>query len=440
MASAIVSVGFLFCAVALISKLVGDGRSDEGMILDMGGRLSRLFATHGEAHDEANKTDVNNHDFVPANPAPPISPLVARGLVLLTSVFVPLSQASDHLDEIYAALATNILNKFIVEVHVLTESDCFLVKHRLAQQVAKMPRGPAIKENIDSKLTCNSTTHGGQPSYADFFRYANATLAEKMVLLSSADVVFDETLGLIDPHPVMQHELAYILSVMSPPHNGQYKKVFNRECDTSPRCAVGAWQGGGAWGQGPGGGNSWDSYVFAPPFSPRMDLSHVDHPLTFPGAKNLAAFQLEVYGNLTLYNPCFHVHAYHWHCRGSKMHDEDPTERADRPHWYTEMMKQPSHTPWNAVEKIFPCWHCPGVDMPTNAARRSDYCRKGHLLEAKDVPELGNNFRIPWISGGICCSNLDICDKLLVQSLPHCLKAADVDCVTWEFTAEHVYY
>jgi hypothetical protein len=434
-ASVVVLLGIVMYALAFHRKGGTCGGSDGGLALS-----ARFYTTPREAHEQDNETNLTNHDFVPANPAPSFSPLVVRGLVLLTSTFVPRTHPSEHFKEIYAAIATNLLNKFIVEVHLLTESDCLIVKAHLEEQVLQISDGLAIRESMDSKLTCTSTKHGRQPSYADLFRYANVTLAGKMVLLSSADVVFDETLGLIDPHHIMRHEHAYILSVMPPPHNGQYKKVFNQECDASPRCAVGAWQGGGSWGQGPGSGNSWDSYVFAPPLSPRMDLSHINHTLTFPGAKNLAAFQLEVYGNLTLYNPCFHVHAYHWHCLGGKMHDRDPTLRADRPLWYTKMMGQPPHHPWDAVERIFPCWRCPGVDIVKEALRPAESCWKGHLLKAKKVAELQTNFRYPWISATICCSSVDICDKLLVESLPHCLNATDVDCVTWEFTGDHLYY
>jgi hypothetical protein len=364
-----------------------------------------------------------------------------QGFVLLTSAFTPEGHsASQHLDEIYAAIATNLLNRFIVEVHLLTESDCHAVTGLLRQHSKAMPDESTIRQSIDRKLTCVSTPLGRQPSYADFFHYANTSLGRRMVLFSNADVVFDETLGDIDPNPIMRREYGYILSVKSPPHNGQYKKVFDSECDNQPRCTVGAWHDGGQWGQREGWGNSWDSYIFAPPLSPHVELSHIDLFMNFNGAESVAAFQLEKNGNLSLHNPCMHVHAYHWHCKGGKMHDSDPNIRADRPKWYTDLHHLPPHFPPDAVARIYPCWDCPGIDMPRGAVDREDYCQEGSLLGVDEVPELAATFRTPDISVRICCKEAKACRKLPIKSLPHCVTATDVDCVTWEPTGKHLYY
>jgi hypothetical protein len=360
---------------------------------------------------------------------------------LLSSAFAP-RDANEHVTEIYAAIATNIMNRFIKEVHLLTESDCHAVKLLLLRQIEAMPREQSYRDSMEKKLTCVSTPLGRQPSYADFFHYANSTLRQSTILLSNADVVFDETLGLIDLAPIRRRERGYVLSVKPPPHNGQYKQVFHRECDSQPRCTVGSWQGGGRWGQQEGWGNSWDSYIFATPLSPHIDLAHIDLFMNFNGAESIAAFQLEKNGNTTLHNPCMHVHAYHWHCLGQKMHPMSPDVRADRPKWWTDKHGLPPHYPHDAVGRIYPCWDCPGIHMPQGSVDRERYCQDGSLHGPEQIPELADHFRTQAIGVKICCKDKDTksCSKLPIKSLPHCLNATDVDCVSWEFSGKHLYY
>jgi hypothetical protein len=371
-----------------------------------------------------------------------MSPEKRGGLVLLTSAFLESGEESEHVAEIYSAIALNLLNKFIAEVHILTENDCHAVLRRLQHQVARMPGDwqPKMKASIDAKLGCTSTPGGRQPSYADFFGHANRTMKHRVVLLFNGDVVLDESLGLIDPLPIMTHSHAFVLSVQPPPSNGFYKEVFNRECDNTPRCVVGAWNHGGDWGQSVGSGSSWDGYVFAPPLPGTMHLGHIDLFMNFNGAESLAGFQLEANSNLTLYNPCYHVHAYHWHCQGGKTHSRDPMVRADTPLWYTKMLHLPPHWPHDAVMDIFPCWSCPGVDRPKGAVGPSGYCQAGTLFGLEEAPYLEGSFRTPLIEAGICCKNPATCSHLPVNELPHCEIATDVDCVTWESTENHTYY
>jgi hypothetical protein len=197
--------------------------------------------------------------------------------------------------------------------------------------------------------------------------------------------------------------------------------------------------GGGTWAQ-TYGGNSWDSYIFSPPLASTMDLNHIAIQMNFMGAESLAAFQVEFNGHLTLYNPCYHIRAYHWHCIGGKLHDPSPTMRADRPYWYTQMMGQPPHSPWDAVDNLFPCWNCPGVLLSKGAVATPKYCQNGTLLSVNEIPALHQSFKYPTINVGVCCKQYQGCGNLPVQWLPHCSNATDVDCVTWEFNNYHHYY
>jgi hypothetical protein len=362
-------------------------------------------------------------------------------MVLLTSVFVPPPGESfnQHIEEVVAAVNTNFRSEFLVEVHILTENDCYEIVRLLKQSAERMPDSQEIMRKMDEKLTCKSTGDRKQPSYADFFRYANETLLNRVVLFSNADVVFDETLGLIDLAAVRRQEYGYVLSVRSPPHGGEYLRVFHRECDNTNRCAVGSWQGGGSWGQ-KYGGCSWDSYIFAPPLSSKMDLPHVNIIMNLNAAEYLAGYQLEVRANLSLYNPCYHVHAWHWHCLGGKMHSRSIYDRADRPLWYTQHFHLPPNREPDAVVDVLPCWNCPGIRMPRGAVGAGKHCQNGSEKGPKEVTALKHNFRYPHVNGGICCKSSETCWKLPVEQLPHCQQADDVDCVTWESTNEHSYH
>jgi hypothetical protein len=360
-------------------------------------------------------------------------------MALLVSAFLPPPNPNAHIQEIFAAINTNFLNRFLVEVHILTESDCIELEHELIQHANTMPDEHEIIRQIDQKLTCARTRDRKQPTYADFFRYANETLSGKVVLFSNADVVFDDSLGLVEPGPLKRHEHGYILSVSPPPHDGVYKRVFHRECDNTPRCVVGNWQGGGSWGQ-TYAGCSWDGYIFSPPLSSKMNLSHIDVIMNMNGAENLAGYQLEVGASISLHNPCYHVHAWHWHCQGGKMHTRNNFVRADHPAWLTRHWGQPPHSPADAVDHALPCWNCPGVKLPEGSVGPKEYCRDGTILNSTWVSSLTDHFRSPLVSLGICCKEPHSCWKLQVEWLPHCLKPEDVNCVTWEVVAPHRYY
>jgi len=179
-----------------------------------------------------------------------------------------------------------------------------------------------------------------QPTYTAFFQYANEHMQGRIVLLSNTDVAFDSTLSLVRRGILAAGRIGFVLSVQSPPHRGQYREVFGSECDVPNRCLYKS----GMFGDG----MSFDAYIFHSPLLGRkkVDWRHIDHVMNLYGAENRAAFELEVHAGVNLSNPCRHVHAFHWHCKGGKMHGERRiTIRGNREN----------------LGKVVPCWDCPGL-------------------------------------------------------------------------------
>jgi hypothetical protein len=142
------------------------------------------------------------------------------------------------------------------------------------------------------------------------------------------------------------------------------------------------------------------------------------------GGENRAAYQLEIKAGLKLYNPCMHVHAFHWHCIGGNMHHTDDRVGTDSKN----------------LGGVLPCWDCPGVDYPPGHNASSSLCQHGQLESVKvrklSGKKIGKVFRK--------LANVKIClsrgkgmtqQELLGRwqnnrwSVSHCRAASDVDCI-----------
>jgi hypothetical protein len=299
-----------------------------------------------------------------------------------------------------------------------------------------------VKWDLDrymDKLQCATVLETPMPTYADYFAYSDGVLPGRVVVVAQPDVVFDSTLGLIDREAILKRRHGYILAVKPPPMDGEYREAFGADCANTPTCAVGAWQGGGPWGQSELAGSSWDAFVFAPPVTLNMSMTKIAIGTDVPGSERLAAFQLETAARISLFNPCEHVHAQHWHCLGDAF-AASPNEPADKPLWYNALHTAPTDKPKDAVDSIFPCWECPGIQMPPNYPKRQHLCMAGTLQTADQNWALKMAFRWPWINASICCGNAAKCDQLPIPSLPYCRTVGDLDCVIWEFECAHHYY
>mmetsp|Transcript_591 Transcript_591/g.1617 ORF Transcript_591/g.1617 Transcript_591/m.1617 type:complete len:418 (-) Transcript_591:65-1318(-) len=336
-----------------------------------------------------------------------------RRFVLVTSLFVPTDTSSGHTIELFAALVVNLANPFIEDVHVLLESagkdECAGFPATLA---AYAPAG--LAPNGMGKITCVPV--GRQPTYADFFKYVNSALPQRDVLLANTDVVFDATLSLLE-RP-LRTDMAHVLSVQPPLYSGRYKEIFGTECSSTPRCTQGKYNGF-AWT-----GNSFDAYLFRSPLPQGINMTSIDHVMNLLGAENGAAYELEVNGGRKLSNPCVHVHAYHWHCVGGKMHN---SARCDNVHE-------------GNLNCVVPCWNCPGMaETPAKAQKAESWCRVGKVLAFANLPPRlkrtviqARLFRFPDTIRMCVSEGTDIWqigNKLLQKRLPICGAPANVDCV-----------
>jgi hypothetical protein len=341
---------------------------------------------------------------------------------MLTTAFVN-NPATDspHVHEMYAAIVVNMLNELIYDVHVMTESDCVYLKQQL---VAKAPyvddNDTWVREQIDKKYVCVPSPTGVQPQYKDFFLYANNTFKGDIVLFTNSDIVFDETLHRIDPAVLLRREIAFVLSVQPPIPNSKYHHIFGQDCwKPKNKCSVGSWLRKDWWP----GGYSWDSYVFSPPLPSTFRLEQLDIVMNVMGAENRAGFQFETAG-ITLYDPCYMVSAYHWHCFGGKMHGKNRVDGMGI-----------------SVRNVGCCWYCPGIVMPKGYAKRSDLCRHGTVWGASGVQALRDHFKQPAIHAEVCCSDPAKCAWSNAQWMPYCRTADQLDCVIWEgLPSTHEYY
>jgi len=301
------------------------------------------------------------------SPEPIFHESIFRNITLLTSLFLRDETTSAHYVELMGALAVNMRNPYISQIHVLFESPSN--GHSECEEFRTV-----LKQASNSgsrKVVCAPVRH--QPTYHDFFIYANTTLRNTHVLLANTDIVFDASLSLINLTTLAAGTMGYVFSVMPPPYDGEYQKLFGNECHTIPRCTVGKFDGWNGVG-----GLKWDAYLLHSPL-PAMDSSRLDHFMNTLGGENRAGYQLEVTAGVELFNPCKHVHAFHWHCIGGKMHHTEVRVDLDDQN----------------VGNIVPCWDCPGISYPVGHSPSTSLCQQG-ILQAVKPDKLNNLFRKPF--------------------------------------------
>lgn len=348
-------------------------------------------------------------------------------LALLTTLFVPDPGASLHTIELFTALLINLFNPHIGQVHVLLESqtdECEWFPELLMQF---LPAAPWTNETL-AKIVCAPVA--AQPTYADLFRYANAVLTDRLVLLANTDVAFDQSLGLILPEAFATGHQGLVLSVHSPPYSDKYRELVGSDCTAEARCVVGRIGSPSGWGA-TAAGTSWDAYLFRAPLLAALDeaggggpgvmnLSHVESEMNRIGAENNAAFELEVSSRVRLSNPCLHVKAAHYHCIGGKMHRGDRRAHLDGGEQ-------------RSLGGVMPCWDCPGVKMPAGAAPVGELCSGGQVLEVSQG-KLGQGFPQSGAHTFMCCAAADGCEddlmtKMQAGSLQLCRIAGDTNCI-----------
>jgi hypothetical protein len=344
---------FFWCITPMLYTLSGALRSDTALTF-------RNVINRAATHDI--DTLVQHRAFEST-----VHEATFRQITLLTSLFLRDEATSAHYDELMGALTVNMHNPHISNIHVLMEAQSFGDSgceelHTVLKQASK---------SGSCKVVCAPVRK--QPTYYDFFTYANTTLRNTHVLLANTDIVFDASLSLINLTTLATGTMGYVFSVMPPPYGGEYHKLFGNECHASPRCTTGMFDGWNGVG-----GTSWDAYLFHSPL-PAMDSSHLDHFMNTIGGENRAGYQLEVTAGVELFNPCKHVHAFHWHCIGGKMHHTEVRVDSDDKN----------------VGNIVPCWDCPGVGYSVGHSPSASLCQQG-ILQAVKLDKLKNAFRKPF--------------------------------------------
>jgi len=350
-------------------------------------------------------------------------PGVPTGAVLLTSLFINDALLNDqntfekgHYRELLAAVGTNLMNPHFQEVHVLLEGGpgaCARLPLLLLAAVGS--RVAAASSPHLGKLNC--TEEQGQPKYGDMFKFAHEHLQDRLVVLSNTDVVFDETLGHIDPAHFEKHRnTMFVLSVRSPNHTAAsqelYRCALGRGCHEDIRCTLGTYDG---WKFG---GKSWDAYVFRAPLPPGLNFSRLDFFMNQNGAENVAAFELESAG-MSVSNPCYWVHAFHWHC-SAKMHHGEAFMSKSR----------------QSEQKVTPCWNCGGA-LREGHVPFQELCKGGDLQQLT-VARFAKLFRFPR-EVRLCCGRDRKCDQQELlrlwekdgheKALPMCRQPSDTSCI-----------
>jgi hypothetical protein len=288
---------------------------------------------------------------------------------LLTSFFF--NEHHGHWVELAGALHVNLHNPYFSSVHVLLESPTGSECHELRARITRSLNGTEWSPDAAQRLVCVPVR--SQPNYADFFNYANKMLDGSLVVMANTDVAFDDTLGLIDSRAFSSGKIGYVISVQPPQYGGEYSKAFGTECNSESRCTLGSFDAmSGKTGGWLNSGDSWDVYVFRPPLQ-GMHEDKLDHVMNTMGGENRAAYQLEVESGLHLWNPCMHIHAFHWHCMGGDMHRNTDKTRVDK----DEKV--------NAVDTIMPCWDCPGMRLPSGKVPSQQMCEHGRRHYLTDV-------------------------------------------------------
>eukprot|EP00931_Biecheleriopsis_adriatica_P108908 TRINITY_DN8317_c0_g1_i2.p1 TRINITY_DN8317_c0_g1~~TRINITY_DN8317_c0_g1_i2.p1 ORF type:complete len:782 (+),score=71.23 TRINITY_DN8317_c0_g1_i2:734-3079(+) len=328
----------------------------------------------------------------------------------LTS-FLFKSMSQPHGREMLMALSVNMRNPFIEAVHLLLEGgSCDMMV--AAVKDTWMQGGPegGGKAHWLDKLQCRMVPN--QPLYKDFFQYAQRELQQRIVILGNTDVVFDETLGLIQPD--LKHGMMLVLSVQ--PDLVHYPRIFGKVCrpddkkDSTPiACTFGSYDG---WRFG---GCSWDVYVWRSPLPAAVELSRLSFPMNAMHAEQRAGALLRQ-GGVKFSNPCKFVHAFHWH-RAPKMHAATAVRG-----------------PYLIVQ---PCWeNCAGLHPDYGVMPIEQLCVTGHRAEL--IQRWKALFS--WDAPMLCCPHDTGCGSNVQQTwfnewttsgitLPYCSKPADIKCL-----------
>jgi len=267
--------------------------------------------------------------------------------LLVSLVLRGSGQDHPHTQEMLAAFQANLENPDITSIHLLLETP-----GRYGRSCAALPAamrnatGKSLEPSDFGRVTCSTWTR--QPTYADFFRYANSSMSSTgNIVLANADIVFDGTVRRMRQlKPGME---GHLISVRPPLYAGTFRSMWHSPCTTVlNKCSRET--------------HSWDAYAFSLPLSPKLLSADLAFTMNILAADHRAAFALRDSG-LTLTNPCMHINAFHWHCFSEKMHANFTDEYQDGNSRY-------SAGKHGVIKASYPCQDFPFDDLIDPACRQ----------------------------------------------------------------------
>lgn len=242
-------------------------------------------------------------------------------LALLTSFWAPKEPVPPHEIEVKAAILSNLLNPHFAEIHVLLEGTTQI--YGCDEFTAELhsflePTAPASA----AELKC-TPWNGAQPTYYDLFTFSKQGLRDNLVILSNADMVFDEsiaTLRSLEPSSLVVIATSGLDQYRTPDRIRWYFENFTRlplthvvsRCyrDDTPR-------------------TSWDAYAFHPKSLEIFEMDFTDEnsgeifTMNRNGAENAALEAISRHSGLLQYSQiCDHVKMWHFHT-AAKMHKNE---------------------------------------------------------------------------------------------------------------------
>ena len=234
---------------------------------------------------------------------------------LLTSYYTPRDPA--RAKEFDSCLIDNIGVDIFSEVHVFYNPDEGTVVSKAVIEAAVMHKKrlvlvKAVPGNVSGLPDKFNIYYSKAYLYSDFFRYANNVLAGKIVFVSNADIVFDNSSFKLQQAlsaPGMNNSV-YTLSR----HNTPCPDCKHWTC-TPTLCFVGS--------------HSSDVFAFVSPL-PESIVMRTNHRQDRKGSENIVIAEF-AHAGMNISNPCKSVTVLHRHCaKNFTVYENSPSIRDGR--------------------------------------------------------------------------------------------------------------
>ena len=209
----------------------------------------------------------------------------SKEIHLITQSYI--STSTNRTWELLHSLYLNLQNPFLTKIHLLQEPQFSFARI----QSSLKTQYPDISDKLFDKLFVHS--HSGQKRLlaSEAFEYASKHLKANIVILSNADIVFDETIGLLLGE---KSDLNYITSFFL----SRYELPDHLNSSLGTQCSS-KFQG------------SHDSFIFIPPL-PQSVIANSNFALGSWGIENRLLYEFEQVG-IRGRNPCKSIKSWHIH-------------------------------------------------------------------------------------------------------------------------------